>query len=170
MSKIRAFAKSLFLPCIGVLAGIVLTGCGPSGPMVDVRRAEGDVCIRATKGDETVTSAYMVFDNYDPRNIDWFLTDVSSPQAGSVEIHTMVEGETEGTKVMKMIDHKVDRLAIPAQGSLVFAPKREHLMLIDTSIELRADVTLNMTVESAEGEQQQISVTAQSRSICGLGG
>ncbi|MBF2756078.1 MAG: copper chaperone PCu(A)C [Gammaproteobacteria bacterium AqS3] len=165
MSNIRAFAKSFFLPCIAILAGIILSGCGPSGAMVKVRSAEGDICVRATKGDENTTAAYLVLDNYDPSDTEWFLVGASSPQAGSVEIHTVVDGETEGTKTMQ----KVDRLSIPPQGSLVLAPRREHLMLFDASIELRADVTLNLTVESADGVQQQISATTQSRSICGLG-
>lgn len=69
------------------------------------------------------------------------LLGASSPAAGRVQIHRTVE--KDGTTTMV---HQADGVAVPANGSVRFAPGSYHLMLMGLESPLEADARVPVTL------------------------
>jgi copper(I)-binding protein len=74
------------------------------------------------------------------------LISASSPAAGSVEIH---ETTTDGSGMMGM--HPVDRIEVPAGGTVTLEPGGYHLMLmgLTQTLEVGSTVELDLVFERA---------------------
>lgn len=92
---------------------------------------------------QEATAAYLVIEN--PDHEADVLLGVTCDAAKSVEIHTMKN--QAGTMIMK----KLDSLALPARGEIVFAPGGNHLMLFGLKRSLRSGehVRLTLTFKAA---------------------
>jgi hypothetical protein len=109
---------------------------------------------RATPGGATVGAAYGEIRN-DGAEADT-LVSATSPAAGRVEIHT--HAHEDG--VMKM--RRLEKLEIPAKGSVTLAPGGHHIMLFDLAGPLKAGdrLSLTLTFEKAGALSAEAEVAA----------
>lgn len=113
---------------------------------------QGPISVRDAWARASATSnsaAYFTVENLGEADR---LTAVSTPRAEKAELHTTIE---EGN-VMKM--RPVDRLDIPAQGSVTLKPQGLHVMLIGLKGPLKAGETLPLTVHFEKAGDIQVSV------------
>jgi copper(I)-binding protein len=113
--------------------------------------------VRGTIPGQPVTGAFMTLSSTG----DGTVVSVSSPVAGTAEIHRMVLEDN----VMKM--RPLSKLELPAGKSVNLNPGGYHIMLMDLKRPLRAgeSVPLILTVESAAGKRQVIGVAAVVRPL-----
>ena len=97
----------------------------------------------------TTGAGYMVLANHGKAAET--LTAVESPAAGKVEIHQM----SMAGGVMSM--GKVDRIAIPAGGTVAFAPGGYHLMLLNLKRGLKTGDAAPATLVFASGARVAVS-------------
>jgi len=111
------------------LALLALLTTTPSLTLAADDIAVHDAWVRAAPPGATVLAAYLIIDNHSASAQT--LSGASSPQFDSVEIHrTEVKN---GVASMSAQPH----VAIPAHGTLKFAPNGYHLMLIGPRKALR---------------------------------
>ena len=89
--------------------------------------------------DEDMTGAFGVFSN--PSDADITITSASSPSAGMVEIHEVVD--KDGAMVMQP---KEGGLVVPAGGSAELKPGSDHLMLMKLPAPIQAGDEVEITV------------------------
>lgn len=83
------------------------------------------------------------------------LTSVTSPKAGRIELHSMVQdGNTMRMRMEKSF-------ALPAQGELKFAPGGSHLMLFDLASDVKAGDKLPLTFHFSSGATVTIDAEAR---------
>lgn len=112
---------------------------------------------RATVPGQAVGAAYMELRSA----AGAVVTAASSPAAQKTELHTM--GIDQG--VMRM--RPVERIAVPAGGSVKLAPGGLHVMLVGLKQPLQAGqkVPLTLTVQDAAGQSSQVEVSAEVRRL-----
>ncbi|HYO85336.1 MAG TPA: copper chaperone PCu(A)C [Dermatophilaceae bacterium] len=89
--------------------------------------------------DKDMTGAFGVFTN--PSDVDITITEASSPQAGMMEIHEVVD--KDGAMVMQP---KEGGLVVPAGGEGVLKPGSDHLMLMKLPAPIEAGDEVEITV------------------------
>ena len=114
-------------PWLALLA-LAITPPGLARAAADI--AIHDAWVRAAPPGATVLAAYLTIDNHSARA--QILSGASSPQFDSIEIHR--SEIKNGVASMSA----QPRVAIPAHGTLSFAPNGYHLMLIGPHQALRA--------------------------------
>lgn len=136
-----------------VAAALALAACGPtppaapSAPEAASNAATGlqvtDAWASATPNGASVSGGYLTITN--PTAEPDALIAVASPRAPRVEIHEM---SMDGS-VMRM--RAVERIEVPAGGSVSLAPGGAHLMFIDVSAPLAVgeDAPVTLTFERA---------------------
>jgi periplasmic copper chaperone A len=103
-----------------------------------------DAWARPTLPNRTETAAYLTLEN--PTLIDHALVGVSSPMAGTVELHEMTVDEHD---IMSM--GPVGQIVIPANGNATLAPGGLHLMIFGLTQALRAGDTLTLDLKLDDG-------------------
>ncbi|MFM2105038.1 MAG: hypothetical protein RL338_70 [Chloroflexota bacterium] len=146
MSRPRLVPAGAFALVVALAIPLV-AGCA-GGPTV------GDPWVRLPMNAEGPTGAFLTISN--PGSTADALLSASSPAAAAVEIHETSMG-ADGMMGMT----PVDRIGIPAGGTVELAPGGFHLMLIGLTAPLAAgdEVELTLVFEQA-GE---ITVTAEVR-------
>jgi copper(I)-binding protein len=111
---------------------------------------------RSTVAAQTSTGAFMDVTSKEAA----VLTGVSSPAAGTVEMHEM---RMEGN-IMKM--RALDKLELPAGKTVKFTPGAYHLMLLELKHPLRAGdvVPLTLEIETRDGKRTKVEIKAEVRS------
>jgi periplasmic copper chaperone A len=89
--------------------------------------------------DQDMTGAFGVFSN--PSDADITITSASSPSAGMMEIHEVVD--KDGAMVMQP---KEGGLVVPAGGSAELKPGSDHLMLMKLPAPIQAGDEVEITV------------------------
>jgi copper(I)-binding protein len=89
--------------------------------------------------DTDMTGAFGVLDN--PTENDITITSASSPAAGKMEIHEVVD--QDGEMVMQP---KEGGLAVPAGGAAALKPGADHLMLMELPAPIKAGDEVEITV------------------------
>lgn len=114
-----------------------------------------DAWARATVPGQKVAGAYMQIKSA----VDAKLVGVTSPVAGSAEVHWMKM--EDGTMRMRAID----ALDLPAGKAVELAPGGYHIMLFRLKQPLVAGerVALTLEFETATGEKLQVPVNAEVR-------
>ena len=91
-----------------------------------------------------MTGAFGVFSN--PTDADITVVSASSPQAGMMEIHEVVD--KDGQMVMQP---KEGGLVVPAGGEAVLKPGSDHLMLMELPKPIAAGDEVEITVACSSG-------------------
>lgn len=104
----------------------------------DVKPVVEQPWVREVIPGQSATAAYLVIKSHDHEPD--VLLGATCDAAGSVELHTM---KTQGgTMRMK----KLDRLALPARGTIALAPGGDHLMLFGLKRPLRSGERVRLTL------------------------
>lgn len=120
-----------------------------------------DPWVRATVPHQKVTGAFMRI----TASADARLVAVSSPVAGTVEIHEMAMDK----EVMKM--RPVDAVELPAGRTVELKPGAHHVMLMDLKKALQPGdtVPLTVTVQGSDGKRETLEVAAPVRPLGTMG-
>jgi copper(I)-binding protein len=94
--------------------------------------------------DKEMTGAFGVLAN--GGSADVTVVSATSPQAGRMEIHEVVD--KDGTMVMQP---KAGGLAVPAGGSATLKPGSDHLMLMDLPAPIQAGDEVEITITCDDG-------------------
>lgn len=140
----------------GLVAGALLAG--------SIAWAAGGLTVQhpwvtATVPGQPVAGAYMELIS----PTDAAVVAVSSPVAGSAEIHSM---SMEGG-VMKMRGLK--KLVLPAKKTVKLGPGGYHIMLMDLKAPLKkgATVPITLTIEGKDKSTSTVEIKAEVREIVG---
>ncbi len=138
---------------IGVLA--LLTVCGVQAQSIEVK----DAWVRGTVPAQRTTGAFMEITG----NSSVRLIGVSSPVAGTVEIHNM----TMQNGVMKM--SQVEGIDVPAGKTIMLAPGGYHVMMMGLKQQMKPGerVPLDLLIESADKKRETVSLKVEVRDIAG---
>ena len=153
MSRLLRAALRLSLIAIAVLPY--------AAPAADAIRVL-DPWARATVPGQKVGGVYMEI--VSPR--DARLVGVSSPAAGTAEVHSMtMDGGT-----MRM--RAVEALDLPAGTPVRLAPGGYHVMLMDLKAPLKKGdtVAIKLKVRSKSGQTQDVEVKAEVRDVAAAAG
>ena len=104
---------------------------------------------------QNVTAGYMIVENQDAAEIA--LVSAASESAEAVELHTM---ETEGG-MMRM--RRVERIGVPAKGSVELKPGGLHLMFIDFRREIKDGEELTVTLHFSNSTKKIVSMPVRKR-------
>ena len=113
--------------------------------------------VRATVPQQKATGAFMRL----TAASDMRLVEVSSPQAGIVEIHEMAMVKD----VMKM--RAVDGLSLPAGKMVELKPGGYHVMLMDLKAQVKEGdtVPINLVVQSPDGKRHNMEIKAVAKAL-----
>ena len=136
-----------------LFAAFFFVGCAAKDDEVPIRMV--DPWVSATLPGQNFAAAYIEFHSSKLMK----LTKVTSPQAASVQIHTM----SQDHGVMRMSELPV--LDIPANENIKLEPGKMHFMLNDLKAPLVAgdDATLSFTFEFADKSTLQLNALAEVR-------
>jgi copper(I)-binding protein len=136
---------------ISLVTLIILLGlAGPVRLPADAWLAVRDPWIREAPPTAKVLAAYMIIENQGDRDAE--ITAITSPDFGHTELHqTLVE---DGIARMK----PVEKLTIPAAGSVSLEPGGMHLMLFDPGRVLRAGDTVVLEIQPRDGNRLKSAV------------
>lgn len=130
---------------IALLTGLAMVvGCSPTEPAATLRAS--DARIRAPVGDQRVTAAYMNLHNATDQDFD--LVRVESDTARAIELHTVIR-DGDMTRMRRL-----ERLPVPAGGTLTLAPGGAHLMIFGLTHPLRE---FHATLTAADGRTLDVS-------------
>ena len=105
---------------------------------------------------QNVTAGYMIVGNQDAGEIA--LVSAASESASAVELHAM---ETAGDGMMRM--RKVERIAVPAKGSVELKPGGLHLMFIGLRREIKDGEELTVTLLFSNSTKKTVSMPVRKR-------
>ncbi len=140
--------RSIAILGISLLALGGLTACssddtagGTASPATECALTVTDPWVKAQ--DEDMTAAFGVIEN--ATDADITITSASSPSAGKMEVHEVVD--QDGAMVMRP---KEGGLVVPAGGSAELKPGADHLMMMDlpAPIEAGDDVEITAVCDS----------------------
>ncbi len=141
-------SRFLLVPAAAVLTIGALTACGsdtttteaaadvPSGAAGSCALTIADPWVKAQ--DTGMTGAFGVVSN--PSDADITITSASSPSAGKIEVHEVVD--KDGAMVMQP---KEGGLVVPAGGTAELKPGGDHLMLMGLSAPIEAGDEVEIT-------------------------
>ncbi|MGN6666895.1 MAG: copper chaperone PCu(A)C [Trinickia sp.] len=89
-------------------------------------------------------AGYVTLSNASAKNIE--LTGITSPDYGSAMLHRTVSNGSSTNMVM------VDKVTIPAQGSLAIAPVGYHVMLEAPTRKIAPGDTVHLKLKFSDGE------------------
>jgi copper(I)-binding protein len=140
-----------------LLVGSVATGCSSGGSTAEV--VITDAWARPSSAMASAGAAYMTIHNNGTPDA---LVGASSPAATTVEVHETVvtgspaAGASGDGGMMGM--QPVERLEIPAGGSVELKPGSYHIMLIGLEQDLNAGATIEVTLTFEKAGELTLSV------------
>jgi periplasmic copper chaperone A len=132
-------------------AGACNQGGGSSTIQVD------DAWARSSPQMAMAGAVYLTIANTGSADDALVAASVPSSVAATAEIHETVEGESDGMMAMR----PVERMVVPANGSVALEPGGYHVMLLDLAAPLEAGTTIEVTL-SFEGAGEMV-ITAEVR-------
>jgi periplasmic copper chaperone A len=133
-----------FLIVLALAASFLPAAMSADGPTVRVHH----VWVREAPPGVDVMAGYFVLENLTGKSLA--LTDVSSPDFGSVMMHeSMVK---EGQESMQ----EVAKIEIPARGSVEFKPGGYHLMLMQPKKNLFSGDMVTLMLKFSDGSELAI--------------
>ncbi|PSL13206.1 hypothetical protein CLV44_11335 [Marinobacterium halophilum] len=134
------------------LLTFITTGCLLSSNLFAADVQVDSAYVRATPPGQINSAVFMQIQNQGDATA---LVGANSPAAKVVELHTHQHDQG----VMRM--RKVETIALPHATQVNFAPGGMHIMLIGLKAPLQADTRIDMTLNFADGTEQQLSVPVQ---------
>lgn len=138
MLSARSVVKAAAVAALTVVLAACSTGASPSTGSGTIR-AEG-AWARQSMGMDLAVAVYLNLKN-ETATAD-SLVGASSPAAATVEIH-----ETSADASGQMAMHPVEKIALPAGGSVELKPGGYHVMLIGLTGELKAGDKVEVTLQ-----------------------
>ncbi len=108
---------------------------------------------RAVPQGQMNSAAFMQISNTADTQVD--LIAAHSDAAKSVELHT----HTQVEGVMQM--RKIDKVEIPAKGSVSLAPGGLHIMFIGLTKNFNEGESVDLTLDFSDGSSQKLTVPVQ---------
>ena len=108
----------------------------------------GDAYARAVPPGQPNSAVFMTLTN--PSDTPRALVSAQSPAAKTVELHTHVN---EGG-MMRM--RRIERIEVPARGSVKLEPGGLHVMLIGLNDDLAPGSTVDLTLSFDDGNQVEV--------------
>ena len=158
MNPARRFSRLGGFLVAALVVGAVATGCSSSGGTAEV--AITDAWARPSSAMASAGAAYMTIQNNGTATDA--LVGASSPAATTVEVHETVvmgspaPGASGDGGMMGM--QPVERLEIPAGGSVQLKPGSYHIMLIGLKQDLKAGDTIEITLTFEKAGELPLSV------------
>ncbi|MBL8143147.1 MAG: copper chaperone PCu(A)C [Acidobacteria bacterium] len=135
------------MPRLLVPALVFVVSSAPAGAQLPAARPSPvvvrDAWVRTPAPSVPMTAGYLTIDN--PSDHDVTLVAATSIAAGRIELHEM--RDENGRASMRM----VDKVVIPARGSVALAPGGLHLMLIGMPKALVAGDEVPITLHMSNG-------------------
>jgi len=147
----RTLKRPLAISGAALLAIGALTACSSGStdegtastpPATECALTVTDPWVKAT--DEEMTAAFGVIEN--AGDADVTITSATSPAAGMVEIHEVVD--QDGQMVMQP---KAGGLLVPAGGAAELKPGADHLMLMELPAAIKAGDEVEITAVCSTG-------------------
>ena len=133
--------------CLFLLLAICAT-CLPAAMADGPSTRVSHVWIRAAPPGVEVLGGYFTLENLTGKPLS--LTEVSSPDFGSVMMHqTVQQGGQESMQ-------EVARIEVPARGSIEFKPGGYHLMLMQPRKDLSAGDSVTLMLKFSDGSELAI--------------
>lgn len=114
-----------------------------------------DAWVREAPPGATAMAGYLTVTN--PTDKALTLTGGTSPQFREVQMHEVVEDNGMSHMV------QVKQLAVPAKGTLAFAPGGTHLMLIGPKAPLKGGAPVQLTLTFAGGTKLVVKTAVKPR-------
>ena len=158
MNLARRLSRFGGLLVAALVMGSVAVGCSSNGGTAEV--AITDAWARPSSAMASAGAAYMTIQNNGTATDA--LVGASSPAATTVEVHETVvmgspaPGASGDGGMMGM--QPVDRLEIPAGGSVQLKPGSYHIMLIGLKEDLKAGDTIEITLTFEKAGELPLSV------------
>ncbi|MAT34095.1 MAG: hypothetical protein CMK06_02945 [Ponticaulis sp.] len=158
--------RSIFLMTLGALA---LTACGGPAETPEATASEvastplsadafgvSDAYVRQPFGGQTTTAAYFLLSSTADRDAE--IVGVSADKAGTAELHQHIMSDG----MMKM--RRVEKVSVPANGSVEFSSGGYHVMMFNVTDPLEAGNVVEITLDIASGgDTMEISFPATVR-------
>lgn len=152
--------RHLLILATVVALGASVTGCGTSAspsPTPAVPTISG-AWVRVPMGPDRPAAGYLTITN--PGGVADSLVGASSDAAMTVEIH---ETTTDASGMSGM--HPIDRLEIPAGGTVTLGPGGYHLMLMGPTDDVVAGATIELRLEFEVAGEIVIDVEVREASM-----
>jgi copper(I)-binding protein len=151
--------KKISLAVLAVILVSSLSACGnssQSGIVIEnpVTRSIDSASYKNEKTGKFMTGSFMTITNNN--NEDVSLIGGSSPVAGIVEIHEVIDG---------MMQPMADGLLIPAGESVKLRMGGYHVMLLELDHELKAGEEVEITLKFSDGSEQTITTPVKDISM-----
>lgn len=166
--------KTMFLSAAAV-AVLAIAGCGSDDSSDDTTAASDETSVsdawaRVTTPTQTTGAVYMTIESPDGDTLTG--ASVPSSVAAEAQLHeTTDEGSDAGdsmdsTGSMDSGDpmmgmHEVDRVEIPAGGTLMLEPGGHHIMLMDLAKPIASGDTIPVTLELEKAGEIEVDATAR---------
>ncbi|MEZ5074367.1 MAG: copper chaperone PCu(A)C [Solirubrobacterales bacterium] len=166
--------KTMFLSAAAV-AVLAIAGCGSDDSSDDTTAASDETSVsdawaRVTTPTQTTGAVYMTIESPDGDTLTG--ASVPSSVAAEAQLHeTTDEGPDAGdsmdsTGSMDSGDpmmgmHEVDRVEIPAGGTLMLEPGGHHIMLMDLAKPIASGDTIPVTLELEKAGEIEVDATAR---------
>ena len=147
MGKLR----QILFACVGLAAMVPGT---PAAAADQASVTVSDAWVREAGSVQMNTAAFMTIRN--TSTADVAIVSVRTPAAKVAELHEM----RDDGGVMRM--RKVDRLVVPAQGTLTLKPGGLHVMLFQLTAPLKAGATVALEFQTADGASLTVSAPVRS--------
>jgi copper(I)-binding protein len=139
-----------------IAVGLVLTGCGSDEAAITidnpVARSIDSASYKSEVSGKYMTGSFMTINNSGDAAVT--LVGGSSPDAGRIEIHEVIDGAMQPM---------AGGLVIPADGSVMLRMGGYHVMLMDLNNEIKAGDEVTVTLEFSDG--QSVKYTAPVKDI-----
>jgi copper(I)-binding protein len=139
-----------------IAMGLLLTGCGSDEASITidnpVARSIDSASYKSEVSGKYMTGSFMTINN--SGDADVTLVGGTSPDAGRIEIHEVIDGAMQPM---------AGGLVIPADGSVMLRMGGYHVMLMDLNNEIKAGDEVTVTLEFSDG--QSVKYTAPVKDI-----
>lgn len=133
----------------GLLALVALPADAQGPPALTAR----DAWVREAPASRPTSAAYLVLEN--ASDADVVIVSASTPAAKVAELHEM--RDEDGRMRMR----KVDKLVVPAKGTLTLKPGGLHVMLFELTGALELGKTVPFTFTLANGATLKVDATVR---------
>jgi hypothetical protein len=123
---------------LGLVLGLAVTASAQPPPL-----AVKDAWVRPAPAGQANTGAFMIIENLTASEV--VIAGGETPTAKVLELHEM----RDDNGIMRM--RKIEKLVVPAKGTVVLKPGGHHIMLIGVTQPLEPGAPVTLTLKLADG-------------------
>lgn len=168
--------KKAMLLAVAAAAALAIAGCGSDDSTDGTSATAGETSVsdawaRVTTPTQTTGAVYMTIESPDGDTLTG--ASVPSSVAGDAQLHETTDegpmdsaGSMDSTGSMHPGDgmmgmKEVDRVEIPAGGTLTLEPGGHHIMLMDLAKPIESGDTIPVTLELEKAGEIEVDATAR---------